>query len=175
MFRLILCYLLGLSSISYSQDTIDSTDYNYCKDVYSVKDKCDGVTRTYSSDLRSVQFVRLKNTVYMSITVWASSYNLNEKGVIILLTENKRIVKPNVKVEIEEFSDGQYSHHVFFPLSQDDVAKLKKYHITDYRLDDFDDNLDERDGEIYCGYMNCIAPKVVATKSKVPVKKKMKS
>lgn len=167
MKKLLLLGLLFLITLVNAQDSIINPEYDYCRDIKTHKDKFNGKIKSQSPEIRAVSFYKENSRIYMTITVWYGGYSYQEKGVIILLSGGKRITKPNVEIDVDDYSDGYYSHTAYFQLTADDIEKLKKYRITDYRLYQYDGVADVYDGEMYRRYMLCLAPaKSPATKKK---------
>lgn len=117
----------------------------FCDKVDSSFDKFTGEIK-YTGDCRNEGMSLLKHVnntskeIYLSLVVSANTLVLNEKGITILLTNNKRIVKPNAKVDVSVSSSTQsnYLYQGFILLNAQDIELLKNERITDFRLYIFD-------------------------------------
>ncbi len=79
-----------------------------------------------------------------------------DRGVIILLANNHRINKPLTKVSSSVISYG-YSVSALVTLNTNDIALLKKYSITNFRL--YIGDLKVDDGDKYKTLFNCLVTK----------------
>lgn len=103
--------------------------------------------------------VREKDAVrtYMMIRVLALTVNVNEKGVILLLSNGDKIEKPETNVRLNVYDADRYVYSAFVPLNNDDIEKLIQNEITDVRL--FIHDREIKNGKRYQEYLKCIVEK----------------
>ena len=115
----------------------------YCEEIEKSIDKFTSAIQYKAStgDLVSI-FKIEKNgskTFYLSIGVYGATVSgLNEKGVILLLKNNKKIEKPDERLDTKYDGDLGYLYSAFIKLNDSDLELLKNNELTDARLYIFD-------------------------------------
>lgn len=133
-----------------------------CKHIEETKDKfTDKVT--YNSPINE-DIILYKvydkgiESIFMRISVYGSTVNVNKTGVIILLENGEKVEKPNaeIKTEVSKFSKG-YSYSTFIKLEEKDIEKLIQSPITDVRLYIYDGVI--KNGLKISEYLKCLTKK----------------
>ncbi|WP_395049750.1 hypothetical protein [Flavobacterium sp.] len=115
----------------------------YCEEIEKSIDKFTNAIQYKAStgDLVSI-FKIEKNgskSFYLSIGVYGATVSgLNEKGVILLLKNNKKIEKPDERLDTKYDGDLGYLYSAFIKLNDSDLELLKNNELTDARLYIFD-------------------------------------
>lgn len=133
----------------------------YCKKITTSFDKFTNETKL-TAHYKNVDFLKItKNNVsryYMSIRTSGSTVSVNEKGLIILLENGKRLEKPNATIDVDVNTTGYgnaYLYSTFINLTESDIKILLTNKITDARLYIYDTDLKES-GEALTEYLKCL-------------------
>lgn len=136
----------------------------FCREIEMIADKFTGDTTyltPYASGFRFIKKKKGKNeTIYLAKNQPGSTLNVNEKGLIILLENGKRIEKPNAVLDVKPSSYGSgYVYSVFEELNSTDIDLLLNNLITDSRLYIYDGTTSKDDAKILIEYLKCITNK----------------
>ena len=100
---------------------------------------------TYASVTKVI--AKNKSTYYLSLTAYGfGDPQTNGKGVVVLLTNNKKLVWPNEKVKVSVDRD-HYAYSCFIRLTVEQISTLQKNRVTDWRLVSYDNTINEEDGK----------------------------
>jgi hypothetical protein len=134
-----------------------------CKDIEESKDKFTGKTYYNSPMLDKVYFSKVvennNSTIYLHLTCLGKTLLVNKQGVVVLLKDGNKLDFPtalvDVKVDNTYANLNNYSYSAFIELNKEDIDKLIKSEITDYRLYLYDDSV--KNGLKYCEYLKCLS------------------
>jgi hypothetical protein len=97
------------------------------------------------------------STYYLSLTAKGSTLNVNEKGVVILFTDDSKLIKSNEKINVDVNSDASgWEYSAFIRLLPSDLALLSKKKIQMFRLYIYDTKVDTNHSEMLPLYVNCL-------------------
>ncbi|MDJ1495534.1 hypothetical protein QNI19_21525 [Cytophagaceae bacterium DM2B3-1] len=99
--------------------------------------------------------------LYLRMHDVGEAYTAGQTGIILLLTQNKSIVKSNVEVFISTPSGKTYSN-ALIRLNASDIAKLKANGITGFSLTQYGSVIPIKkglDGTKYMEMLNCLLSK----------------
>lgn len=149
--------LLMMGSFTFAQNAESET--TSCEFISEQVDKFDGKVRINTPYLKPMQIIQYRKgtlrTTYLSLKAHAYSASVNNKGVIILFANGKRINKPAQEIDIDVDGD-RYEYSAFMRLSPAEIALVKSSPITDYRLDVYDAEISKEDQQWYLGMFKCI-------------------
>ena len=131
----------------------------YCEDIVIETDKFTGDIRKSSPTHEGVYFLKsTKNgtsTYYLSIKERGATPKVGATGLILLLTNGKRIEKPTVPIDVKVNTGGDgYMYNAFVSLTDEDIKLLSENQITDNRLYVFDGTI--KNGQILSEYLKCL-------------------
>ena len=95
-----------------------------------------------SNPLKSIQYSKDNNGIYLSLTTRASTLNSYKRGVTIILDNGVRIIKLKEKISVED--DGGYVYMAFMKLSPSDIKKLKQSAIKTFKLYTYNEKVDAK-------------------------------
>jgi hypothetical protein len=124
----------------------------YCNKIEKEKDKFTGAVKYNSPILERIVFYKEKGIIYIRIDIPGSTLNVNEKGVLLLLSDGTKISKPNEKISAD-YREG-YRYSSFFTLNKIEVDRIIKSPITDVRLYIYDAEVFSP--QKYSKYLKCI-------------------
>jgi hypothetical protein len=111
-------------------------------------DKFDGKTTITTNMLGNVAFYKVippdgSPTTFLVLHATGHTPAVNEKGVIIILSDGTKIVRPNQGIDVEvsegtSFGSGPYTYRAFFSVTDDELKQMAQSGITDFRLYIFD-------------------------------------
>ncbi|TDO77623.1 hypothetical protein EV143_104390 [Flavobacterium chryseum] len=132
----------------------------YCKKIKVSTDKFTGdvsYSTEYSEGISVIKVEKDKvSKIYLAINEQGPTLNVGAKGLILLLTNNKRINKPDAKIEVKVNKGGSgYIYSAFVELNSQDLNLLKENIITDNRLYVYDGEI--KNGEKIKEYVKCLA------------------
>lgn len=132
----------------------------YCKYIETRNDKFTNEITYYSPIIDGVQFERIVNSsakerFYLYLEVYGSTLNVGTKDIIILLENNKRIVK-SANINPSSY-DGVWQYTSLIILNAEDIKLLKENKITDFRLYIYDKTVKE--GDKIQQFLNCVINK----------------
>ena len=153
-----------------SNPTFEDNKNALCSEVEESYDKFN-YTKTFSTPLgvyvensyepnpvlfyKSIKNQKNTYTIYLFIE---SISNSSGNGLIIILKNGKRIVKPNLRPDVSLGKMGYlgyyYNHSTSFNLSISEIELLKTQTITDISLGGI--SLEDINGEVYKSYLNCL-------------------
>ncbi len=124
-------------------------------------DKFDSTSNFHSPYLNSIIFyktIKGNDTVYsFKLKSYGSTCVVDGKGVIIILSDGSRIVRPTEKINVDVNSSGQgFTYSAYVYPSKNEISQLLNSSITDYRLYIFDTNVSPRGGKVYQRIINCL-------------------
>ncbi|MDN4011562.1 hypothetical protein QX233_03740 [Chryseobacterium gambrini] len=125
---------------------------DYCSKIDIKKDKFTNIITKRSPASDPVCFIK-DGSYYLRLITYGSTPVVDGNGVIILLSNGKKIIKSTeIDVDVE---DGKYEYRAFIRLNKSDIDLLSKYAIEDFKLYIFE-NTQKLSGEIYKEYLKCI-------------------
>jgi hypothetical protein len=129
----------------------------YCDYVTERTDKFKGEI-IFTGKLEAISFLKVKKEAgakyYMSINAPLDN-KVGKKGVIVLLTGNKRIEKPNLEFQI--LGDQNKHYNATFELSLKELNLLIDNTITDTRVGTYDSEIEN--GVQLKGILDCLITK----------------
>ena len=148
-------------NIPFTTNNVNYTDEYFKNHIDKVVDDFTDEIKINSpifDDMCFIKIVKVNKTVdyYLRLTTSSYSVNVLEKGVIILFTDNTKLNKPNVDIDIKASSYG-YNYSAFIPLTLNDLKLLKTKKIKKYRLYIHDEDVDSEDSEKFNGFVNYIS------------------
>ena len=136
---------------------IQYPDDYWCKDINIREDKAKA-KKTYYSPLKNMVYFTKENDVYLiCIRAQGKAMMMGKKGAILTLQDGSKIENPKVKIDMKTSETGLFTYEAMFTLTKEEVAKLEKSPITDYRL--FTDNYKLDNGTLYQEYLKCLLKK----------------
>ena len=129
----------------------------YCQYIEESTDKSTGEqtfkVKNYAYELTKLKKGKIiKYTIFLETT--ADMRGDDGKGVIVLLENNKRIVKPTVRVKLKMGITGSYS--ATFELTPADIALLRDNKIIDFSLFENDGFIHPDQAEVFQGALECM-------------------
>ncbi len=111
----------------------------YCKKIKIETDKFTGETKSNTDYSEGISILKVEKdktiTIYLSINTTGSTLNVGKEGLILLLENNKRIEKPEARIDAKVNTSGKgYVYNAFVRLTPEDIKLLKENNITDARL-----------------------------------------
>ncbi len=136
----------------------------FCRGIEMIVDKFTGDTTyitPFASGFSFVKVIRAGNkTIYIRKNQPGNSLNVNEKGLILLLENGKRIEKSEAIIDVKPSSYGSgYVYSVFEELTYADIELLLNNLITDSRLYIYDGTTNKEDAKTLVEYLKCIKDK----------------
>jgi hypothetical protein len=132
----------------------------YCKDLSIEEDKFEKVKRSYSPYVSGVSFMKNekggKVSIYMSIRESGATLNVNEKGLYLLLENDKRISRPNAEIDVDAGSGSNYVYSAFIELSKKEIDLLLNNKITDDKLYIYTGEIGTESAKKIQEYLKCI-------------------
>lgn len=153
---IVICFIY-LNAYSKSSDSLLCSKITYQYDQFEHTKNYDtpmGLSSGYTISFQKVIHKGI-STYYLYLSNGDVS-PIFDRGVIILLANNHRINKPLTKVSSSVISYG-YSVSALVTLNTNDIALLKKYSITNFRL--YIGDLKVDDGDKYKTLFNCLVTK----------------
>lgn len=131
----------------------------FCRDVQIKSDKFTGDTTYTTKPNDGITFIKVKKlsstSIYLSINQIGSTLNVGQKGLILLLENNKRIEKPEVELSTKSTAYGSgWVYNAFVELTQGDIKLLTENAITDDRLYIYDGQV--KSGKMLMEYLKCL-------------------
>lgn len=130
----------------------------YCQEITETNDKFTGDKRFNTEYSEGVSFVKVvKNNVtkiYITINEQGSTLNVGKKGLILLLSNSKKIEKPEASITAEVNKYGGYTYSTFVELTKEDLQLLSENVITDNRLYIYDGTI--KNGNKLKEYVKCL-------------------
>ncbi|MDH5825814.1 hypothetical protein [Sphingobacterium faecium] len=83
------------------------------------------------------------SSYYLSLNTHGSTYNVGDKGVIILFKDGTKLNKPLVDIDVSSSYGSGWEYSAFIKLNQSDLNLLKTKSINKFRLYIYDDSLTE--------------------------------
>lgn len=138
MKKIILSFVFFLTiTISLGQKTestkIDSID---CSGITKIIDEFSGEITFEARITDDVNFLKIKkgNVIKYYLSIWIKETGIyTGNGVSIILKNEKKINKPNAKVEYN-YVGGNFYTTTFIQLTTEDITLLKQSGITKYKL-----------------------------------------
>lgn len=132
----------------------------YCDDIIVESDKFTGEITAKSPIFNGITFYKITSdgvtNFYISMNQVGATLNVGKKGLIILLADGKKIVKPDAKIDVDVNRGASgYVYSVFERLTKEDIKKLSESPMTDKRLFIYDGTI-ERGGKLM-EYIKCLA------------------
>lgn len=127
----------------------------WCKDIETKEDKFTSTIKYNSPITNHVFFIKEKGITYIYLKSYGKTIVLNQKGIIILLSDGSKIENKTTKIDVDSDGDGYYTYSTLFALTDNEIKKLSENYITDYRLYIYDFKLDE--GVLYQEYLKCLS------------------
>ena len=136
----------------------------FCRNIEMIADKFKGDTTYMTPYASGFSFIKKKKgkdeIIYLSKNQPGSTLNVNEKGLIVLLENGKRLDKPSAKLKVKSSSYGSgYVYSAFEILTPSDIDLLLNNLITDSRLYIYDGETNKEDAKTLVEYLKCIKDK----------------
>jgi hypothetical protein len=114
---------------------------------------------TYTTKAKDgIVFLKIKkggqDFYYLSSNIVGSTLKVRDKGLILLLENNKRIEKPDVVLDVEVSSGSSWVYKAFVRLSKDDIDLISNNVITDKRHYIYDASV--KNGKTLSEYLKCL-------------------
>lgn len=143
-----------------------TTDYNN-----KIINNCNGIKKEYDKFKNETKFrtMRLNScfsflkiisangdtSIYMELNVRGSIYSPLKSGVILLLSDKRKIELPNERIDVDSDTDG-YMYNCFIRLSEDQIDEIRNSYITAFRLYIYDKDMSMDEQEKLNKQLNCI-------------------
>lgn len=124
-----------------------------CSEIISSIDKFDGqILKRMSTNYR-VYFSRNGDDIFVILHSTSKSLSVMKTGATILLADGNKIKNTECEIEVKATETG-YDYTTIFKLTAEDLEKLKRSYITDYRLYIYDTSV--YSGKICQKLLECI-------------------
>lgn len=131
----------------------------YCKNIDKKEDKFNGSVHLFTPKKGLISFMKAidgdKESVFISVTQFGKTLNVNEKGLYLLFEDGSKLEYPNAKIDVEATSEG-YFYKAFQILSNDDIENLSTQLITDKKLYIYEGSIDKEDAIALKNYLKCL-------------------
>lgn len=98
-----------------------------------------------------------KTEYYLYITAKDSYCSVGGTGLIILFKDGTKFKKPNAKIETNYYGYGDdYTYSAFIKLSLKEVKLFSEKEITKFRLEIFDETINETDAITFKSTAKCL-------------------
>ncbi len=125
-----------------------------CSEIATSTDKfTDEIKKRMSTDYK-LYFSRSGNEVFTILKTKSKTLVVGKKGVTMLLEDGSKIKDTETEIDVKTVDDGYYEYSAVFRLTPEDIEKLKKSYVTDYRLYIFDEHVNS--GRICKKILECI-------------------
>ncbi len=162
---LILVILLLIGFNSYGQDKED-----FCskikKEVDEFTDKVEYSTPSLKDGRSSIEIIKTKEndsasyaSYYLYIITIGSILTVGGDGVILLLDDKTKIVKPDQEVHVRVTEDYGYKYSSYISLTNEDIEILKSKSIDKFRLYIYDKDLSSVTSNSIQMYIQCLTDK----------------
>ncbi len=139
-------------------DLVPVEDFDFkdevCSEIRSWTDKFTGEIRKTMSTNYNVYFSRNGNDIYTILKTKSKTLVVGKKGATMLLEDGSKIKDTETEIDVKTVDDGYYEYSVVIRLTPEDIEKLKKSYVTDYRLYIFDESVNS--GKICKKLFECI-------------------
>jgi hypothetical protein len=115
------------------EELIIPDDY-LCKYIVTETDKFTGKTSSKTTSSEYIQLYKEDGRIMLYLQTPGSTLNIGKTGIIILLADGSKIENNTALIEAKASRYSGYDYSVLFSLKPDEIEKLKKSYITDYRL-----------------------------------------
>jgi len=131
----------------------------YCNDIKTTIDKFNGSTTSSSEYSDGISFIKVtkdnSSTIYMSVREGGITFNVGEKGLILLLENGKRIERPEAAIDVKNNSGSSgYIYSAFISLSQEEIKLIIENPLTNNRLYIYDGEIEN--GRKLSEYLKCL-------------------
>jgi hypothetical protein len=131
----------------------------YCKDIKTTTDKFNGSTTSSSDYSDGISFIKVtkdnSSTIYMSVREGGITINVGEKGLILLLENGKRIVRPEAEIDVKVNTvTSGYIYSAFISLTEEEIQLIIENPLTNNRLYIYDGVIES--GEKLSEYLRCL-------------------
>jgi hypothetical protein len=142
--------------------------FTQCQNVAVKKDDMTDELRFSISGLNHINLLKFiekgETTYYLKLSTTGNTANVSEKGVILLLSDNSKIVKPNIEIDVEVemghyYGNGDYEYSAFFRISELEVKQIIENPIKKFRLFIYDKDISDEKRTFYSETMKCIMTK----------------
>lgn len=136
---------------------LDVPEGFYCNDIKTTSDKFTGDETKTTDFSEGICFMKVTkgnvSNIYLKINETGSTLNLGKKGLTLLLENNKRLERPETKIDVK-LSGKNYVYSAFIELSNEEVNLLIENPITDDRLYIYDGEI--KNGNKLSEYLKCL-------------------
>lgn len=149
-------------SSNYSLEVIGGLTFPegfYCDDLKTETDKFTGELRVNTPVSDGISFLKVtkgnSSTYFMSVVEAGATPKVGAIGLILLLTNGKRIEKPTAPIDVKVNTGARgYLYSAFITLTPDDIKLLTENLITNDRLYVFDGII--KNGQKISEYLKCL-------------------
>ncbi|PWB25428.1 hypothetical protein [Flavobacterium sp. HTF] len=132
----------------------------YCEDIKTETDKFTGEVRANSPYSEGFSFMKTikdgKTTIYLAVNEAGATANVGGKGLFLLLSNGKKIEKPNAPIDVKVNKGAKgFLYSAFVPLTTEDIKLLTENQITDNRLYIYDGTV--KNGQKLSEYLKCLS------------------
>jgi len=138
--------LVFVCGLSFGQEN------DYCSKIKTDIDKFSKIKTFNSPILERIAFFKEKGIISIRIDIPGSTLNVNEKGVILLLSDGTQIKRPYENISAN-YQNG-YRYSAYFNLSKIEITRIINNPITDVKLYIYDSEV--FDPQKYSEYLKCI-------------------
>ena len=129
----------------------------YCRDIKTETDKFTGETSATSDYSEGISFIKITkegtSRIYLTINESGSTLNVGKKGLILLLENDKKIERPNAKIDVES-GRSNYVYSAFIELTKAEIDLIKENNIIADRLYVYDGEI--KNGAKLGQYLKCL-------------------
>lgn len=142
--------------------------YTQCQNVEVEKDDMTDQLTINIKGLNHIDLFKIiekgETRYYLSLTTTGSTVNVSEKGVILLLSDNSKIVKPDTEINVEVemghyYGNYDYEYSAFFRISELELKQIIENPIKKFRLFIYDKDISDEKRTFYSETMKCIMTK----------------
>lgn len=147
-------YHKSLGSIYDFKMVDDSFSDEVCSEVVSSVDKfTDEVTKEMNPN-NEIIFSKTGSSTYLILRNRSKELFVNKTGVIVLLADGSKIKNDKSEIDVKAGDDFYYDYYAVIKLTNEDLEKLKRSYVTDYRMYILDKHI--HSGKISQKLLQCI-------------------
>ena len=153
--------LFQLIFITISVNTYAQIDSTICCKINKTQNEFDKQIVFETPLLRNCSLIKViseknnQTAYYLSLSATGLTFNVNTKGVKIILSNGQIVSFPAEKIEVS-LNDNGYNYSCFIQLTKDKIEILKKFKIKKWQLYIYENEQDEIEAEEIRIMLNCL-------------------